>query len=388
MRNDIPRLGHILSGALRNRRAIAQAIVLVVIAGFLLWWYRPDPHLVRTIAMDDRVSAVAFSPDGATLAVGLYHGMIELRTVATGAVLRQLPGHADYVYSLAFSPDGQQLVSGANDGTVRLWSLTEPFAGRVVIQKPPVGNLMYTDDDGQQKRAQVPFYRVAFSPDGRTIAAGSDGGLAYLVDTTGAHERQLQVGLEEPSINRITTLTFDARGSRIAFVAMERFLIVQLDRDGTVMEQIQIAKRDGDAYYTLQFHDQDATLRSFDSVGYFSAWSLHTPGTITEVRIDYPQIVGPRILSMAQSWKAKCGTFSADGRLIAFGAGITSRTMDGIPILGSHDTRVFVVRAGETAPWLTLSGHGDYVNAVAFSPHGDLLASGSDDHTLRLWRVE
>jgi WD40 repeat protein len=371
-----------ISGALRNRRAIALAIVLVVIASFLLWWYRPDPHLVRTIAVDDRVSAVAFSPDGATLAVGLYHGSIELRTVATGAVLRQLPGHTDYVYSLAFSPDGQQLVSGADDGTVRLWSLTEPFAGRIVIEKPPVGNLIYTDENGQKKRAQVPFYSVAFSPDGRTIAAGSDGGLAYLVDTTGAHERQIQVGLDEPLINHVTALTFDTDGSRIAFVAMDRFLIVRLDRNGTVTEQIQFAKRDANAFYTVQFHDQDSTLRSFDPAGAFSAWSLHTPGTVTEVLVRYPDITS------AHMFTAKSGTFSADGRLIAFGAGITRRMFTNVPILGTHDSRVFVVRAGETAPWLTLRGHGDYVNAVAFNPHGDLLASGSDDQTVRLWRVE
>jgi hypothetical protein len=60
-------------------------LLLVMATGLLLWWYRPDPHLVRAITMDDRVSAVAFRPDGETLAVGLAHGTIELRTVATGA---------------------------------------------------------------------------------------------------------------------------------------------------------------------------------------------------------------------------------------------------------------------------------------------------------------
>ncbi len=42
-----------------------------------------------------------------------------------------------------------------------------------------------------------------------------------------------------------------------------------------------------------------------------------------------------------------------------------------------------------SAPWLqAFEGHGDYVNAVAFSPDGTMLASGSDDATARLWNVE
>src|SRR4051794_11482026 len=103
--------------AMQRRRISIMFIILASLLGALVWWYWPDPHLVRTIVMDDRVSAVAFSPDGKTLAVGVAHGTIELRAVATGALVRQLSGHTGNVLSVAWSADGQQLVSGAYDGT-------------------------------------------------------------------------------------------------------------------------------------------------------------------------------------------------------------------------------------------------------------------------------
>ena len=36
----------------------------------------------------------------------------------------------------------------------------------------------------------------------------------------------------------------------------------------------------------------------------------------------------------------------------------------------------------------TLKGHNSYINSVAFNQSGTLLASGSDDKTIRLWNVE
>ena len=79
---------------------------------------------LRTIkGHTDCIYAVAFSPDGKTLATSSYDKLIKLWDVATGKEIRTLKDHIDAIYALAFTPDGKRLVSGAADRTVKVWDV-------------------------------------------------------------------------------------------------------------------------------------------------------------------------------------------------------------------------------------------------------------------------
>lgn len=99
------------------------------------------------------VWALAFAPDGKTVASGGADNMIRLSDVQTGKELRTLKGHAHLVLSLAFSPDGRILASGSYDETLRLW---DPRSGASTLTLPLGGWVQ----------------AVRFSPDGKTLAAG------------------------------------------------------------------------------------------------------------------------------------------------------------------------------------------------------------------------
>jgi len=75
------------------------------------------------------VTALAFNPDGKSIAVGGADGVIHLFQTADGKFVRSMPGHTSAVAALAFHPGGALLASAGKDRTVRLWN---PAAGQAI----------------------------------------------------------------------------------------------------------------------------------------------------------------------------------------------------------------------------------------------------------------
>jgi WD40 repeat protein len=112
----------------------------------------------------DAARAVAFAPDGKTLAVGCYDHDIHLWDHAEGKLVQKLSAHTGIVYCVAFSPDGKTLASSCEDNSVRLWDVQ---SGKT---------LRHWDDYDSVVRC------VAFAPKGSWLATASWDGTLKIRD--------------------------------------------------------------------------------------------------------------------------------------------------------------------------------------------------------------
>jgi len=253
------------------------------------------------------VNGLVFSPDGRIIAAAYSDHTVGLLSASTLAPLGApfqvtATGNAETV---AFSPDGTVLATGGDDGTVRLWSIADPAHPSQLSSVNDSGTYVFT---------------VVFSPDGKTLAAASTDNLTRLWDVADpAHPVQLGKPLGGFSSYAIG-LAFTPNGTMLAV---------------------------GSA---------DKTIR---------LWSIANPARPVEVG-------GPLTGPAGYVWGL---AFSPDGTTLA--AGVTDGT-------------VWLWRVTAPAsPSLiaTLTGPAGHVYSVAFAPSGDQLAATSDDGTVHLWDV-
>ncbi|MEO8612652.1 MAG: hypothetical protein ABI690_32460 [Chloroflexota bacterium] len=278
---------------------------------------------------EDLVGAIAFSPDGKTLAVGVGK-VIKLIDVATNTVLTTLEGHADSILSVAYSPDGTMLVSGSQDQTVRIWD---------VATGESLKNIAV--DSG------YPRSRVIFSPDGKTIAQSNFGPLRMWDVATGNEITTIQatggdVGVNFSAFSPDGTLLATAGGDHIVQLwdVASGSLVASLN--GHVASVVAVA-----------FSPDGKILASGADDKLVDLWDVETHHILQDLEGN----VNP-VSSVA---------FSPDGSVIAS---------------ASRDVRLWNVATGEVLATLpSLIGFSN----VAFSPDGKLLAFSNADDAIELW---
>ena len=310
------------------------------------WYYLMRLCRVEPVILRDKidVNSLAFSPDGERLASAGDDGDIKVWNSKTGKVIQTIPkahtgsnANPGFVSSVAFHPDGEHLASTGGDQQVKVWDLStglHVFAG-------PFG---VVNNNGTA-------YTVAFSPDGRRLAAGSDGAVNtwdwrnnLLLHTLPGHEK------------RGISVAFSRDGRRLASGSWGGDVkLWDAVAGGEPLRTFPESRKTPHPISALAFSPDGRRLATASFGRRVDVWDTTTGGLL---------------YTSPHSGLAMCVAFSPDGLRLAS---------------AGEDRAVRIWDATTGREVLGLRGHTDQCGCVVFSPDGRRLASASKDGTIRIW---
>jgi WD40 repeat protein len=335
-----------VEGQLREERTFGDGTSMVVFGpdhhkliswhtdGRMRVWNSESGELQHTLDSSGNAPwLMAPSPDGRTIATGHAGGEVLVWDVASGAVRLTLRGHTAAVPALAFSPDGQILASGDVDGTICLWWLAS-------------GELIQTLAGHSQE-----VHVLAFDPtNGELLASASHDRTVCLWDVPSGQVRHVLRSHRE----MIRVMAFSPDGRTLASGGGDTFICLWDVPTGQLRHVLPDLRQ---RCMFLAYDPNGRTLATIGSNQVICVWSAESGQRLETITSYMDQIISLDV--------------SPDGTQLLSGG------MSGLP-------RIWDV-AGGRREMRALVGHTDRVQAVSWSPNGEVVASAGCDRVIRLW---
>jgi WD40 repeat protein len=299
------------------------------------WAVNTQPEWKNIGAHDGAIFALAYSPDGKTLATGVIPenisedaklSTLQLWDASSGKLQFSLPEKL-LVNSVAFSHDGKILASGGRG--LKLWNVA---TGQELVMLD-----------------QSLIFSVAFSPDGKILAAGNAMGAVDLWDTG--------------TSQKLMSLKGHSDGVEAVVFSPDGKLIATASHDSTVCLWEALTGRE---VAVLKGHLREVKAAAFSPDGSI----LATGGDDKTIKL-WNVATKEEIATLEGHEKPIAYiAFSPDGNRIATASG---------------DSTVKLWDVASRQEVASLKGHTAAVWSVAFSPDGKTIATGGSDHTVKLW---